>query len=115
MTFDSAGDLEDGSTSTLSFTDSETGLTIDLDFSDITQTATSTSISGSANGSAASSSSDYTIGSDGVISTVSSDGTTTDTYKIALATVASPDNLEEVDGTAYQVDADSGTVVVGFA
>ncbi|MGV2121938.1 flagellar hook protein FlgE [Agrobacterium vitis] len=115
LTFDSAGELEDGSTSTLSFTDSETGLTIDLDFSDITQTATSTSIEGSANGSAASSSSDYTIGSDGVISTVSSDGTTTDTYKIALATVASPDNLEEVGGTAYKVDADSGTVVVGFA
>lgn len=115
LTFDSDGSLADGSETSVTFTDSTTGLEITLDLSALTQTATDSSISGTVDGSAASSSSDYTISSDGTISTVASDGTTTNLYKIALATVASPDNLEEVDGTAYQVDADSGTVVVGFA
>ncbi|MBB4009416.1 flagellar hook protein FlgE [Allorhizobium taibaishanense] len=115
LSFDSDGSLADGSESAVTFTDATTGQTVALDLSAITQTATSNTMSGSVNGSAASSSSDYTIGSDGVISTVSSDGTTTNMYKIALATVASPDNMEEVGGTAYRVDADSGTVVVGFA
>ncbi|HBF32040.1 flagellar hook protein FlgE [Rhizobium sp.] len=115
LTFDSAGALEDSSENSVSIVDSTTGISLTLDMSDMTQLSTTSSTTGTVDGSAASSTSDYTIGTDGVISTVSSDGTTTSTYKIALATVASPDNLEEVGGTAYRLTAEAGTVVVGFA
>lgn len=115
LTFDSDGKLESSSDSSVTISDSTTGIDLKLDMSDLTQLATDSSTTGTLNGSAASSTSSYTIGTDGVISTVSSDGTSTSTYKIALATVASPDNLEEVGGTAYRVTASAGTVVVGFA
>jgi flagellar hook protein FlgE len=115
LTFDSAGALEDSSENSVSIVDSTTGINLTLDMSGLTQLSTTSSTTGTVNGSKASSTSDYTIGTDGVISTISSDGTSTSTYKIALATVASPDNLEEVGGTAYRLTADAGTVVVGFA
>lgn len=115
LTFNSDGTLDSSSESSVSIVDSTTGISLTLDMSDLTQLATDSSTTGTVNGSAASSTSSYTIGTDGTISTVASDGTTTNTYKIALATVASPDNLEEVGGTAYQITAAAGTVVVGFA
>ncbi|MBE1437434.1 flagellar hook protein FlgE [Agrobacterium vitis] len=116
LTFDSStGGLVDGSDGELSFTDSTTGLTITLDLSEMTQLSDDSSTTGTVDGSAASSSSTFSIGSDGTISVVYDDGTTDDLYKIALATVSSPDNMKEVDGTAYQVTAEAGTVVVGFA
>ncbi|WP_250938011.1 flagellar hook protein FlgE [Allorhizobium sonneratiae] len=116
LTFDSTtGELESGSDSSVSVSDSTNGLDFSIDLSSLTQLSSTSSVSNTADGSAAETSTDYTIGSDGTISTTNSDGTSNPLYKIALATVASPDNLESVDGTAYKVTADSGTVVVGFA
>ncbi|MDQ0457003.1 flagellar hook protein FlgE [Rhizobium paknamense] len=118
ITFDSStNELDSSSSTTLSFTDSSVDptLSLDLDLSSLTQTGADSSIGGDVNGAAAASVSSVDIDSDGNIVATYSDGSTSNLYKIALATVPSPDNLTTVDGTAYQVNAASGTVVVGFA
>jgi flagellar hook protein FlgE len=117
LTFDSTQKLDASSPSTLSLSDSNISptLNISLDLSGMTQSNTSFSSTGTLNGNKASSGGSISIDSSGNITSTSSDGTVSSLYKVALATVASPDNLKSVSGTAYQVTADAGTVVVGFA
>ncbi|MGG7516284.1 flagellar hook protein FlgE [Allorhizobium undicola] len=118
ISFDSStGELDSSSASSLTITDSSISpaLSFTLDLSDMTQTAADYSIGGDVDGAAAASVSGISIDTDGNIVATYSDGSTSNLYKIALATVPSPDNLTSVDGTAYQVNAESGTVVVGFA
>lgn len=101
----------------LSFTDNsiDPAQTIALDLSGMTQLGSDNSSTGTVNGNKASASASVAIDTNGNIVATYGDGTTSSLYKVALATVASPDNLKSVSGTAYQVTADAGTVVVGFA
>lgn len=115
--FDSTQKLKTGSPDTLSVDDTTItpALKIELDLSSMTQSNTSFSSTGTLNGNKASSGGTISIDSNGGITSTSSDGVVSSLYKVALATVASPDNLKSVSGTAYQVTATAGTVVVGFA
>lgn len=101
----------------LSFTDNslDPAQTITLDLTGMTQLGADNSSTGTVNGNKASASASVAIDTNGNIVATYGDGTTSSLYKVALATVASPDNLKSVTGTAYQVTADAGTVVVGFA
>ncbi|MUO81895.1 flagellar hook-basal body complex protein [Agrobacterium vitis] len=115
LTFDSDGAVSSGGTFT--FTDSTTSSpqTIEVDMSDMTQLNSANSSTGDVDGNGASAASSVTVNSSGNIVATYQDGSTANLYKVALATVASPDNMKSVNGTAYQVTADAGTVVVGFA
>lgn len=101
----------------LSFTDNslDPAQTITLDLTGMTQLGSDNSSTGTVNGNKASASASVAIDTNGNIVATYGDGTTSSLYKVAMATVASPDNLKSVSGTAYQVTADAGTVVVGFA
>lgn len=90
-------------------------LGITLDLSSMTQSNISFSSQGTLNGNKASAGGTINIDNKGGITSTSSDGVVSSLYKVAMATVASPDNLKSVNGTAYQVTAAAGTVVVGFA
>ncbi|WP_274706785.1 flagellar hook protein FlgE [Allorhizobium sonneratiae] len=116
LTFDSTtGKLDSSSDTSLDVSDNNNNLNFKLDLAAMTQLSSTSAVTTTANGSAAESSSDYTIGTDGTISQTYADGSSTNLYKIALANVASPNNLEKADGTAYKLTQESGTVVVGFA
>ena len=55
------------------------------------------------------------IATDGTLSAQYDDGTVSPLYKIALADVPSPDNLEPLPGNVYLPTLNSGDVQVGFA
>ncbi len=101
----------------LSFTDGSLNptQTITLDMTSMTQLGADNASTGTVNGNKASSSASVAVDTNGNIVATYGDGTTSSLYKVAMATVASPDNLKSITGTAYQVTADAGTVVVGFA
>ena len=91
------------------------GKDVTLDLSSTTQFAYKFTVSGAkVDGNAASAVSSVSIGTDGVISAVYSDGSTKDLYQIALAKVQSPDNLAPISGNAFALTDAAGTVVVGF-
>ena len=55
----------------------------------------------------------YSIGGDGVITGVFSDGSKHPLFKIALANFANPEGLEKVGDTAFRESTNSGTVQLG--
>lgn len=54
------------------------------------------------------------IGTDGTITATFTSGTTRDLFKIPLAMVAAPDNMEALAGNVYNPGVESGTVLMGF-
>ena len=54
------------------------------------------------------------LASDGTLYSVYQDGTRVPTWRVPLATVASPDLLSTVQGTAFQANNDSGPVLLDF-
>jgi flagellar hook protein FlgE len=54
------------------------------------------------------------ISTDGTLSAVFSNGTTRALYRIPLATVASPDQLNVLPGNVYTQSNDSGDIRIGF-
>ncbi|MBB4010211.1 flagellar hook protein FlgE [Allorhizobium taibaishanense] len=115
LTFDDKGKVSGGDAFT--FTDNATNppQTINIDMSKMTQLSAASSSTGTVDGNGASPASSVAVDSSGNIVATYKDGSTSNLYKIAMATVASPDNMKAVSGTAFQVTADAGTVVVGFA
>lgn len=92
------------------------GKTVALDLSSSTQYAYAFGVSAAkVNGNAPSTISSVAIGQDGKVSAVYANGSTKDLYQIALAKVQSPDNLTPVSGSAYSLNDNAGTVIVGFA
>ena len=111
----SNGELTSTSASSLSIA-VPSGGTLALDLSGMTQLSGSFAVSTSkVNGNAASSVSSVTIGTDGALSYQLSNGSTVSAYKIPLATVASPDNLESVSGNVFSPNILSGQATVGTA
>jgi flagellar hook protein FlgE len=90
------------------------GNTMALDFSQVSQTATDTSLQLEVDGNAPSAVDDVEIASDGTVYAVFENGARLATYKIPLATVPSPDQLTPESGNVYSVSAMSGDVIVGF-
>ncbi len=92
------------------------GQTLTLNIAQMTQLASSFSISNSTvNGNSPATFQNVSIATDGTLSEVYSNGTTVPVYKIPLATVASVDSLTPLAGDAYQANAQSGSIVVGAA
>ncbi|TCR63670.1 flagellar hook protein FlgE [Bosea sp. BK604] len=90
------------------------GQTMVLDFSQVSQTGTDTSLQLEVDGNAPSAVDDVEIASDGTVYAVFENGARLATYKIPLATVPSPDQLTPESGNVYSVSAMSGDVIVGF-
>jgi len=92
------------------------GNTISLDMTNATQLASpfvATSVT--ANGNAPGKLSSISIGTDGTLTSVYSNGATQASYQIPLATVVSPDNLTPINGNAYQPSTTSGNMTIGTA
>lgn len=112
MAFDSTGLQTVGGSSDLSI--DVNGISFDL--SGMSQLATDSSITdGSANGSAAEAMTGIEIDSDGTVYATYAKSDPKALYQIAIATVASPDNLTVLSGNVYKPSADSGVVTIGFA
>ena len=113
LNFGSTGDLTSGSPLSIPVPG---GATMSLTLSGMTQLAGSFSVATSTvNGNAPASVSSVTIGTDGTLSYQLSNGSTVAGYKIPLASVASPDNLQPVTGNAFSVNILSGQPSVGTA
>ena len=113
LNFGSTGDLTSGSPLSIPVPG---GATMSLNLSGMTQLAGSFSVATSTvNGNAPASVSSVTIGTDGTLSYQLSNGSTVAGYKIPLASVASPDNLQPVTGNAFSVNILSGQPSVSTA
>lgn len=113
MTFDATGALS--STPTATYT-SATGGTVTLDLAGVTQYGGGNSAAilnqdGAAMGSLQS----FSIGSDGTLVGVFSNGLKQPLAQIALATFNNPGGLEKVGGTSYRSTVNSGTTQLGTA
>ncbi|MCF3639559.1 flagellar hook protein FlgE [Rhizobium sp. TRM95111] len=120
MEFDSDGTLISPSPAEITTTaqtiaGAELGaLTIDIAGS--TQLASDFEVSdGDIDGKAASKVTGYEISDDGVVSLKYDDNTLVPKYRIAMASVQSPDNLTPLPGNVYTQSNDSGVIVMGYA
>lgn len=119
LTFDpTTGALDSSSADAISFTDSSgtVPLSLDIDLSEMTQLSYDFTVAtADVDGNAPSSIESVEISKDGTVSAVYADGTTDPLYRIAMATVQSPDNLTVVSGNVYSAGSDSGVITTGFA
>lgn len=112
LTFDATGKLSTpGTTQNITLPD---GNVLALDYSQTFQTAAETDLRLDVDGNAASAVEDVEIASDGTVYALFDDGSRMATYRIPLATVASPDQLTPESGNVYSVSNMSGDVRVGF-
>ena len=107
------GQLTSGSPMTLTVPGGQT-LTVDL--SQSTQLASSFAVSSATiNGNAPGTITQVSIDQSGTLSFDYGNGSTTPVYRIPLAKVAAPDNMQSVSGNAYQPNSLSGSPQVGLA
>lgn len=89
---------------------------ITLGIGDTTQLASDFSVEeGEVNGNAASKVKGYEIDDKGVVSIAYENGDLVPKFRVALASVQSPDNLNPVAGNMYTQSNDSGVVILGYA
>jgi flagellar hook protein FlgE len=89
---------------------------ISLEIGDTTQLASDFSVEeGKVNGNAASKVKGYEIDDKGVVSIAYENGDLVPKFRVALASVQSPDNLNPVAGNMYTQSNDSGVVILGYA
>jgi flagellar hook protein FlgE len=113
ITFGPTGQLTSMSTFAIKGAGNRPDLTLDL--SAMTQLAPDSSPKGVADGSAPTSSTGVAFGDDGTVYTIYADGTRAATYKVPLADVSSPDQLQPRAGNVFEATRDSGNLEVGFA
>ncbi len=110
--FDSSGKLS--GTSSLTFT-VPNGADVTLDLSGTTQLATIyTPVNVAVNGNAPSTLAGLTISDDGTVYANYSNGARTPTFRIPLADVPSPDNMETLAGNIFRTTPTSGDIQLGF-
>jgi flagellar hook protein FlgE len=115
LTFDSTGHFTSSSPTSLSLT-IPNGTAFTLDLANTTQLAADyTVLSATVNGNAPSKAEGVDIATDGLIYVMFEDGSRQAAYRLPLATVPSPDNLEPVAGNAYRLSAASGDLRISFA
>ncbi|MDO6962577.1 flagellar hook protein FlgE [Rhizobium alvei] len=87
-----------------------------FDFSSMTQLAYDFSVqSASVDGNAPSEVEQIQISNDGIVYAQYQNGDLLPIYRLAMATVESPDNLNVMSGNIYSQSVDSGVVILGFA
>lgn len=92
------------------------GQPVTLDFAKSSQLAAGFSVQDSAmNGNMASAADIVEIAEDGTVFVAFEDGTRIAKYRIPLATVPSPDNLEAISGNAFGLTSRSGDFRIGFS
>lgn len=92
------------------------GQPITLDISGSTQLAAKYQVTSvKTNGNAASAAKSVEIGADGKLAAIYDNGSRLDRFKIPLATVASPDNMNALSGNVFSTSITSGDVRIGFA
>ncbi|MEO4001570.1 flagellar hook protein FlgE [Mesorhizobium sp. CAU 1732] len=117
LPFDALGKLD---TSVLSKIDIDlsalNGQVVEVDLSGMTQLASSY-VQGPAdlNGNTPSAVDKVVIGTDGIVYAQYKNGATTPLYRLPLATVQSPDQLQVLPGNVFSPGLDSGNVQIGFA
>ncbi|MGV3550968.1 flagellar hook protein FlgE [Rhizobium sp.] len=85
-----------------------------LDFSSMTQLSYDFTIRATVNGNAPSEVSKIQIGGDGIVYAQYKNGDLLPMYRLAMATVQSPDQLRVISGNVYAQSNDSGIVILGF-
>jgi flagellar hook protein FlgE len=115
LTFDATGHLATASPTSLSFT-IPNGAAFTLDMTQTSQLATNyTVLNAVVDGNAPSGVQGVEIGNDGLLSAIFQNGTRMAIYRIPLANVPSPDNLEPLAGNVYRVGVAAGDINIGFA
>ena len=116
LVFDPAnGQLDPSSVNSLSIP-IPNGATVTLDMSQSSQLAANyTLLDAAVNGNAPSEVERVEIASDGTLYAVFQNGARLATYRIPLANVASPDNLQPLAGNVFATSVNSGDVQVGIA
>ena len=116
LVFDPTTGQLDGSSPTSLDIAIPNGGTVTLDMSQSSQLATDyTLLDAAVNGNAPSEVERVEIDDDGTLYAVFENGARLATYRIPLANVASPDNLQPLAGNVFAPSVDSGDVQVGFA
>lgn len=109
------GQLDPSSVSSLSIP-IPNGATVTLDMSQSSQLASAYSLlDAGVNGNAPSEVERVEIANDGTLYAVFQNGARLATYRIPLANVASPDNLQPLAGNVFSTSVDSGDVQIGVA
>ena len=116
LTFDPTTGQLDGSSPTSLDIPIPNGATVTLDMSQSSQLAADyTVLDAAVNGNAPSEVERVEIEDDGMLYAVFENGARLATYRIPLANVASPDNLQPLAGNVFASSVNSGDVQVGFA
>ncbi|HET7155902.1 MAG TPA: flagellar hook protein FlgE [Hyphomicrobiaceae bacterium] len=116
LVFDATTGQLDGSSPTSLDIAIPNGGTVALDMSQSSQLATDyTLLDAAVNGNPPSEVERVEIDNDGTLYAVFENGSRLATYRIPLANVASPDNLQPLAGNVFAPSVDSGDVQVGFA
>lgn len=116
LTFDpTTGDLDALSPTALTV-NVPGGAAMNVDVSGMSQLATDFLVAeADVNGNAPANIESVDISGDGIVYAQFSDGTTQQLYRIAVASVASPDRLMSLTGNVFQTTEESGEVKIGFA
>ena len=118
LTFDpTTGKLDAGSPDSISIDLSGlNGQVLELDMSAMTELGADYSLGeAEVNGNAPSAISQIIIGTDGVIYAEYENGATAALYRLPLASVQSPDQLQVLPGNVFSAGLESGNVQIGFA
>ncbi|AWN37638.1 flagellar hook protein FlgE [Methylobacterium radiodurans] len=113
ISFGPTGQITGTSTFALPADGSRPALTLDLGA--MTQLAPDNSPKGVADGSAPTSSTGVAFGDDGTVYTIYADGTRAATYRVPVADVGSPDQLQPRAGNIFEATSTSGNIELGFA
>jgi flagellar hook protein FlgE len=88
---------------------------LEIDISGTTQLGSDSSVEGDIDGQGASGVKGVDISDDGIVSIEYENGQSVPTYRIAMASVQSPNNLNSLAGNVYSQSNDSGVIVMGYA
>jgi flagellar hook protein FlgE len=115
LSFNASGQFATGSPTSVSFT-VPGGAPFTLDMSQSSQLATDyTVLNAAVNGNAPSAVDHVEIADDGTVFAVFGNGERIAAYRIPLANVPSPDNLQPMAGNVYALSSNSGDMQIGFA
>ena len=89
-------------------------LEMTLDFSELTQLSYDFTIRAEVNGNAPSEVEKIQVAEDGIVYAQYKNGDLLPMYRLAMATVQSPDELRVISGNVYAQSNDSGIVILGF-